>query len=245
VANRIVRFGLRLTERNKETLNMETLRDLKSEYHQRFDAIADYRDAVWEELTSGFFQTYVPRDGSVLDLGSGWGEFIRHIRAGQKWAMDLNEDAAERVGPGVEFLLQDCSACWPLPDNSLDVVFTSNFFEHLPTKDSLRRTLEQAFRCLRPGGRIICLGPNIRFLGGAYWDFWDHFLPLTDRSLVEILRLSGLDIERVEPRFLPYSMSQGVRPPLVLLRLYLRIPPLWSWLGKQFLVMARKPTLQS
>lgn len=55
MANRIVRFGLRLTERNKETLNMETLRDLKSEYHQRFDAIADYRDAVWEELTSGFF----------------------------------------------------------------------------------------------------------------------------------------------------------------------------------------------
>lgn len=220
---------------------METLKDLKSEYRNRFVAIASYRNAVWAELCSSFFQHYVAVDADVLDLGAGWGEFIRHIRAGHKWAMDLNDDAAHRVGPDVDVLLQDCSARWPLPDSSLDVIFTSNFFEHLPTKDSLRRTLKEANRCLRPGGRLICLGPNIRFLGGAYWDFWDHFLPLTERSLVEVLLLSGLRIERVEPQFLPYSMSQGLTPPLILLRLYLFLPMLWRLFGKQFLVIAQKP----
>ncbi len=58
-------------------------------------------------------------------------------------------------------------------DDSLNVVFTSNFFEHLHTKRELRETLMQARRCLRPGGGIIALGPNIRYLPGKYWDFYD------------------------------------------------------------------------
>ena len=220
---------------------METLRDLGKEYQQRFAKLAGYRDSVWKVLVSQFFQELVPKNGAVLDLGSGWGEFIRNVKAGRKVAMDLNPDMAARVGEGVDILLQNCSERWEVADHSLDVVFTSNFFEHLPDKDALRRTLQEAHRCLKSGGRIICLGPNIRFLHGAYWDFWDHFLPLTDRSMVEGLSLLDFVVERAEPRFLPYSMSQGFTPPVAFISLYLRLPFLWRFFGKQFLVIARKP----
>ncbi|OAI43305.1 methyltransferase type 11 [Verrucomicrobia bacterium SCGC AG-212-E04] len=219
---------------------METLQDLGKEYQQRFAALAPYRDSVWEILVRVFFQDYVDPQATVLDLGSGWGEFIRHIRANRRIAMDLNPDMPGRVGLGVETILQDCSKTWPLPDGSLDIVFTSNFFEHLPNKDALRKTLQEARRCLKCGGRIICMGPNIRFLHGDYWDFWDHFLPLTDRSMVEILTLTGFAVERVEPRFLPYSMSQGFTPTVGLISLYIRAPILWRFLGRQFLLIARK-----
>jgi predicted SAM-dependent methyltransferase len=57
---------------------------------------------------------------------------------------------------------------------SLDVVFTSKFFEHLSDKPSLVATLSKAFRCLKPSGRLIALGPNIKYLPGEYWDFFDH-----------------------------------------------------------------------
>ena len=218
----------------------ETSQDLERQYQRRFAALDSYRDSVWQVLVRDFFQHYVDPSAAVLDLGSGWGEFIRHIHAHRRIAMDLNSDMPSHVGPRVETLLQDCSQPWQISDSSLDVVFTSNFLEHLPDKDALRRTLGEALRCLKNGGRIICLGPNIRFLHGAYWDFCDHFLPLTDRSMIEVLTLTGFAIERVEPRFLPYSMSQGFTPPIGFVTLYIRLPFLWRILGKQFLLVARK-----
>jgi SAM-dependent methyltransferase len=121
------------------------------------------------------------------------------------------------------------------------VVFTSNFFEHLPSKESLRRTLDEAFRCLKSGGRIICLGPNIKYLPGRYWDFWDHRLALTELSLKEGLELAGFRVDWLRAKFLPYSMSQGLTPPLVMLRLFLKLPILWRIFGEQFLILATKP----
>lgn len=215
--------------------------DLSRQYERRFAARADYRDRVWRVLVDTVFQQYVPEQGTVLELGCGWGEFINHVSAARRIGMDLNPDSAARLAAGVEFLHQDCSEPWPLADGTLDVVFTSNFFEHLPDKASLARTLRQTFRCLKPGGRLICLGPNIRYLHGRYWDFWDHYVPLTDKSLVEVLELTGFTIERTVPRFLPYTMSGARTPPLWTLGVYLRLPFVWSIFGEQFLVIGRAP----
>src|SRR5258708_12632967 len=201
--------------------------ELAREYERRFAAQAAYRRRVWALLTRDVFQRYVRADGVVLELGCGWGEFINQIQARTRLGMDVKPAAAGRLEAGVRFLEQDCTRPWPLDDDTLDVVFTSNFFEHLPDKASLRRTLAEALRCLRPGGRLVCLGPNIRYLPGAYWDFWDHALPLTDRSLVEGLELAGFRIERSWRRSLPYTSSQPRPPPALLRCLCLRLPLAW------------------
>lgn len=215
--------------------------DLETEYRLRFQQLAPYRDRVWKVLARGFFQAYVPPDAAVLDLGCGWGEFINNIDARLKYGMDLNPESERRLAPNVVFLKQDCSTTWRLPDAVLDVVFTSNFFEHLPSKEALRATLIEARRCLKPGGTLICLGPNVKYLPGAYWDFWDHYVPLTELSLGELVELLGFHVATRRARFLPYSMSQGFAPPTAFLSLYLRLPVLWRFFGRQFLVVATKP----
>ena len=83
-----------------------------------------------------------------------------------------NRSSSQHLHAGVTLFHQDCSTRWPLDAGALDSVFTSNFFD-ISHKESLRRTLAEAFRCLKPGGRLICLGPNIKYLPGRYWDFWD------------------------------------------------------------------------
>jgi len=155
--------------------------------------------------------------------------------------MDLNPDSLQHAAADVTILQQDCSQPWKIGASTLDLVFTSNFFEHLPTKTHLEKTLEQAFLALRRNGILIALGPNIRCIPGTYWDFHDHHIALSDRSLAEALTKVGFVLQRVTPRFLPYTMSNNKTYPMWMLRLYLMLPLAWRIFGKQFLVIARKP----
>lgn len=217
--------------------------DLSRIYAQRFAANQDYRRKVWRILIDNYFSQFIPTSASVLDLGCGYGEFVNGIRASRRFAMDLNQDAEKFLESGVEFLCQDCSQHWPFPENSLDVVFTSNFFEHLPDKQSLGLTLDQVKRALKPRGKLIAMGPNVKHVPGAYWDFWDHYLPLTELSLSEALENRGMRVERAIAKFLPYTMARGPQPPPWFVGAYLRLPLVWPVFGRQFLVVAVKPSL--
>jgi len=210
-------------------------------YHRRFSRTAAYRNRVWQVLTKDFFARWVRPTDTVLDLGCGYGEFINNIAAARKLAMDLNPDAPKHLQAGVEFLHQDCSAPWAVAENSLDVVFTSNFFEHLPDKPALNHTLQQARRALKPGGRLIALGPNLKYLHGQYWDFYDHHVYLTEASLGEAMEVSGYQLELCQPKFLPFTLVDAPEYPLAFVRLYLALPLLWRVFGRQFLVIGHKP----
>ena len=213
---------------------------LKQLYQARFSSREAYRKQVWRIICNIFFSRYVPKTATVLDVGAGWGEFISSIEAQEKFAMDLNPETKDHLPSGITFLHQDCSQPWPVESGTLDVVFTSNFLEHLPDKPSILRTVAEAYRCLKDNGLIIVMGPNFKYVSGKYWDFWDHHIPLTELSCVELLMSNGFTIVRTEARFLPYSMSNGSEPALFLIKLYLRFPILWLFFGKQFLVIGRK-----
>jgi SAM-dependent methyltransferase len=214
---------------------------LQGIYRRRFESAHAARHEVWRILIDAWFSRYLQDVEAILDLGCGWGHFINQVSVPRRYAIDLNPDADERLAPGVELIARDAADVWPLPDASLDVVFTSNFVEHLPDRSAISSALDQAFRCLRPGGRLVCLGPNIRYMAGAYWDYFDHLIPLSERSLAEAIELSGFQVGEVIPRFLPWTMTGKSAPPEFAIRAYLRVKPIWPLIGRQFLVVATKP----
>lgn len=199
------------------------------------------RRRVWETLCRSFFSRYVPRDGAVLDIACGYGEFINHIEAGRKFAVDLNPDTAQHLGPGILHHHGPANDLGFLQDDSLDAAFTSNFLEHLPDKAACLDIFAEVFRTLKPGGRFIVLGPNIKYAADVYWDFFDHTLPLSHLSLAEGLALAGFEVETVIPRFLPYTMNGRLPVHPIVIQAYLLLRPAWRIFGKQFLVTAVKP----
>jgi SAM-dependent methyltransferase len=212
-------------------------------YDLRFDPADRARKArVWEVLCRDFFQRYVHADDTVLDVGAGHCEFINHIRCRRKLALDLSEDLPRHAAPDVELIQEPSTAISSVSDEVVDVAFASNFFEHLRTKDDLWRTLAELRRVLRPGGRLLVLQPNVRYVGGAYWDFIDHHLPLTERSLLEALRLVGFEPVEVRARFLPFTTRSAWPQHPLLVRLYLRLPLVQRLVGRQSWIVARKAT---
>jgi len=216
--------------------------ELSRLYNQRFDVRDRQRkDRVWRVLCRSFFQQYVRPEDTVLDVGAGYCEFINHIACRRKLAVDVSDEVRLHAAPDVEVIQASSTSLTPVPDASVDVAFASNVFEHLPDKQALLATLAEIRRVLRPGGRLLVLQPNIRYVGGAYWDFLDHHLPLTDRTLVEALGIVGLTPVEVRPRFLPYTTKSALPQHPLLVWLYLRIPVAQWLLGGQCWIVARKP----
>jgi ubiquinone/menaquinone biosynthesis C-methylase UbiE len=217
--------------------------DLATLYRFRFrESERAQKTEIWRVLCDEFFQSITGDNSTILDLACGYGEFINNIRAGKKYAVDLNPDARLHLNSEVEFLCSPANAISSVADSSIDVVFTSNFLEHLKSKDDCDAVLSEVLRILRPGGRFIVMGPNIRYLAAQYWDFYDHYLPLSHLSLEEGLIQAGYSIERIVPKFLPYTTRSALPKHAGFVKLYLNLPIVWRLFGKQFLLIGKKPS---
>ena len=209
-------------------------------YAQRFDHAARAAKArLWAVLCGDLLQRYVAADAAVLDLGAGSCEFINHIRCARKFAIDGDPTVRQRAAADVQVHVGPLhDLAWlPAP---VDVVFASNVFEHLPGPEVLLDVLRAAHQALRPGGVLLVIQPNIRFAYREYWDFLDHRLALSDRSLSEAVGLAGFTVRELRPRFLPYSTKSAPFDSPQLLRLYLRCPPLQWLTGKQLFMVAQR-----
>jgi ubiquinone/menaquinone biosynthesis C-methylase UbiE len=217
-------------------------KELKDIYNQRFNNQGtSFRIKMWESLVKIIFSRYINKNDTVLDLGAGYGEFINNVDCKNKIALDLNPDTKKYLNENIKLILDDCANIESINDNSVNVIFNSNFFEHLKDKDHLSETISECSRILCKGGLLITMMPNIRYAYKEYWDFYDHYIPLSDKSLEEILSLKGFRIQKSYPRFVPYSAT-GSRLPnsILLLKIYLRLPFVWKIFGKQMLVIAKK-----
>ena len=211
-------------------------------YRHRFaDVSQRRRAALWTVLCRVVLQRYVRATDTVVDLGAGFCEFINTIECTHKVAIDANPALPTRAAAGVQTMVGDVpTVLVQLPEASADVVFCSNFFEHLRNKDEVLTVLREVHRILRSDGRLIVIQPNIRYAYKEYWDFFDHHVALSHGSLCEALEITGFHIDVLRPRFLPYTTKSRLPQAAWLLRLFLALPPAQWALGKQMLVVARK-----
>lgn len=200
------------------------------------------KEAAWRQIGALLQRRYIPASSRVLDIATDLGYFIRNIDVEERWASDLRDTSAH-LPDGIRFVRSDGLALAEVvPNDYFDVVFMSNYLEHLQSGEQVIQQLGVARRLLRPGGSLIVLQPNIKLVGAAYWDFIDHRVPLTRESLVEAATLAGFATLEVIERFLPYSVKGKLPKREWLVNAYLRFPPAWLVLGRQTLYVGQRPS---
>lgn len=196
------------------------------------------RAGAWKQLCD-WFQRDIPPNSAVLELGAGYCHFINQIRAARKIALDVSDTVRASAAPGVETHVGSCLRLGFAAEDSVDVVFASNLFEHLPV-DDVRQSFSEIRRVLKPGGKFLILQPNYRYAYKHYFDDYTHVSIFTDAGLADLLCASGFEIVRVIPRFLPLSFKCALPAHPALVYLYLRSP--WKPCAGQMFVVARNPS---
>lgn len=217
------------------------MKTVKDYYRNRFNSVEKTRkNKIWKHLCEHVFNNYISKDDAVLDLGAGYCEFINNINCKTKIALDINPETKKFAQKGVRVIISRLSLVTKIFSNKLDIVFISNFLEHLNSKEEVISVIEDSFKVLKPGGKIIIMQPNIKLVGGRYWDFIDHKQALTVSSLVEALEIANFDIVKTVEKFLPYTTKSKLRIHMWMINLYLLLPEFLRVLAGQSLLVGQK-----
>lgn len=163
----------------------------------------------------GFLGRAVPfrRDGTLLDVGCGNGDFLRWVRQmGPGWTasgIDTSAAACRMVRNAGLICKQGTLEDQALAAESVDVVTMWNVLEHL--HDPLA-SLCEVWRVLRPGGFVAMVVPNYhskqrtRF-GDDWWVYQvpQHLVFFSLSTAAEALRRSGFEVIDVSARRVTYS----------------------------------------
>lgn len=213
--------------------------DYQRLYEYRFkDVDQTGRQAVWNEIAR-YVHTAMGAPRRILDPAAGRGEFVNALPSCERWVVDAVAYDDAVLDAGIEVVIGSALEV-DLPLGYFDGVFVSNFLEHLSTQEDVARFLGRMYDCLASSGTIAVLGPNFRYCARSYFDCADHTLALTHVAVAEHLYAAGFSIERVIPRFIPYSFRSMLPASPSLTRWYLRAPMAWPLLGKQFLLVGRR-----
>ncbi len=170
----------------------------------------------------------VPKGAILLDLGCGEGnitELYRIHKGCETHALEVSEEAIRYAkARGVEVIkwnLNDPN--YPHPDNSFDTIVTVDVPEHLINPLIL---LNEAYRMLKPGGRLILQVPNLArlanrfrmlFIGdprdvlhwGGYGDGMEHLHWFTKPKLEFFIRGAGFRDVTFHAVGLPFDFIYG------------------------------------
>ncbi|HEY0428218.1 MAG TPA: methyltransferase domain-containing protein [Pyrinomonadaceae bacterium] len=209
-------------------------------YEYRFkDVDIKKKNIVWKEIAA-YVSGLTDRPQTILDPAGGMCEFINNIDAPEKWTIDLNEAFLEKYADKSIKKVIGNNLDVEIPDDYFDLVFISNFLEHLSSQEQVGEFLQKIFKSVKPNGFIAVMGPNFKYAFREYFDFADHTVCLSETGAAEHLVGSGFDIVKICPQFLPLSFRGGLPVNKFLIQTYLKMPFAWRFFGKQFLIIAKK-----
>ena len=147
-----------------------------------------------------FVEQHNPQKGDLLDVGCATGNFLKiaHDGGWQVTGIEPIDKAASIAREHYQLnVITGTLDEAQLETEAFDVITMWDVLEHLP---SPKGTLLRCHELLKPGGMCVFSIPNLvsfdRYLFGKHWIGWDpprHFNLLTDRTLNQLLTITGFE----------------------------------------------------
>lgn len=184
----------------------------------------DSKNIVWKEIAN-YLDSRYGINGTVVDVGSGYGYFLNSVNADKTIAIDHSDYPLKKTNNMINSIVGDVTSL-PIPDNTANTLMASNVLEHLEI-DDIQKALSEFRRVLTGDGTLFIVTPNFALNPQEYFDDFTHKSILTHRSLEDLLELTGFRVEDSIIRFLPFSSESNF--------------PIRSWLVRLYLMLPRSP----
>lgn len=158
---------------------LETVYDMKSH------PVTAYPNELARYLIARY---NISQEAKLLDVGCGRGDFLNAFR--DEGLRAYGVDSPSKNG----FIPVDCYAggvdletdTISFPDSEFDVIFTKSVLEHIHRPSNI---LNECYRVLKPGGRIIAMVPDWKTCMYIYYDDFTHVQPYTVDALRDALKM--------------------------------------------------------
>jgi ubiquinone/menaquinone biosynthesis C-methylase UbiE len=145
-------------------------------------------DNPFEYNRYGFAWEQVSPEDSVLDYGCHDGKTLQKLRRKdetiRRVGADLSADAIEKgrkLYPSLELCAIRKGEALPFPENHFDVVLLMDVIEHIFDQKGV---LDELFRVLAPGGRIVVTVPGKHFFSWLDLGNYKFYFPRLHRRAV-------------------------------------------------------------
>lgn len=230
------------------------------------DAHGDYDvlgESAYEQLTAQFEDLCKPRVGeSCVDCGCGTGAFTRRLL---RFDLDLlgidisprSIQSARMQATRERYEVGDITQL-SMPDAAIDIVVFSGVLHHMPESRLRAKILREAWRVLRPGGRVFGFDPSAH--SPSMWLYRSPASPLhskAGKTENEVLlsrgqltrefsesgfeRVSIQSVGGITYRYVEGRVARAFLPLYNLYEILLRASPLERWFGTFLISFGMKP----
>jgi 2-polyprenyl-3-methyl-5-hydroxy-6-metoxy-1,4-benzoquinol methylase len=145
------------------------------------------------------------RNGSLLDVGSGTGSFVKEMKQNgwEVTGLEPDDDARKVAKELYQLDLADTNQFYQLPSGSFDAITMWHVLEHV---HDLSAYIQQLRKVLKANGKLLIAVPNYTSFDAKiyqeYWAAYDvprHLYHFTPKSIKTLMENNGLKVLQYKP----------------------------------------------